>query len=103
MQWFIAKCWLRTPLALAFACLVLDVYATSAHGETGSGDHADAESISFLKQIRPVLADKCFACHGPDDSSREGGFRFDKRESATSEADSGEHPIVPGDPDSSEM
>ncbi|MEM8866434.1 MAG: PSD1 and planctomycete cytochrome C domain-containing protein, partial [Planctomycetota bacterium] len=47
--------------------------------------------------------DKCFACHGPDDSSREGGFRFDKRESATSEADSGEHPIVPGDPDSSEM
>ena len=43
-----------------------------------------AESpIDFARDVRPILADKCFACHGPDDKHRLGGFRLDLREGAT--------------------
>lgn len=62
-----------------------------------------AEEISFNRDIRPILADKCFACHGPEEASREGGFRFDKQESAFGKGDSGAHPIVPGEPAKSEL
>lgn len=61
------------------------------------------ESIDFSQDIRPLFSDKCFACHGPSEDSREGGFRLDVKDSAFGEADSGERPIVAGDPDSSEL
>jgi hypothetical protein len=62
-----------------------------------------AERVDFNRQIRPILSDKCFACHGPDEQRREGGVRLDVKESALGEADSGERPVVPGDVDSSEL
>ncbi|MBA3480395.1 MAG: DUF1549 domain-containing protein, partial [Pirellulales bacterium] len=61
------------------------------------------DAISFDRDVRPILSDNCFACHGPEEASREGGFRLDVKESAFGEADSGSHPIVPGDVDSSEL
>lgn len=61
------------------------------------------DEIDFNRDIRPILSDKCFACHGPDEQHREGGFRFDQQESAFGEGESGEHPIVPGDPEKSEL
>lgn len=63
-----------------------------------------AESeIDFDRDIRPILSDNCFACHGPDEAHREGGFRLDRKESAFSTADSGESVIVPGKPEASEL
>ncbi|WDI41060.1 DUF1553 domain-containing protein [Bremerella sp. P1] len=62
-----------------------------------------ADEIDFNRDIRPILSDRCLACHGPDANHREGGFRLDQRESAVGVADSGERPIVAGDPDSSEL
>lgn len=62
-----------------------------------------AERVDFNRQIRPILSDKCFACHGPDEQRREGGVRLDVKESALGEADSGERPIVPGEVESSEL
>ncbi len=64
---------------------------------------AAEKSIDFNRQIRPLLSDKCYACHGPNEAAREGGFRLDKKDSALGEADSGAHPIVPGDPAASEV
>lgn len=61
------------------------------------------EPIDFNRQIRPILSDRCFHCHGPDDDHREAGFRLDDRQSATTEADSGELPIMPGNSAESEL
>ena len=59
--------------------------------------------VDFNRQIRPLLSDRCFACHGPDAADRQGGFRLDQADGALSEAHSGRLPIVPGDRDASEV
>ncbi len=55
--------------------------------------------IDFAKEVQPILAKRCYACHGPDKA--EGGLRFVDKESAYAEAESGEFAIVPGDVDAS--
>ncbi len=62
-----------------------------------------AEPLSYNRDVRPILSDNCFACHGPDQSHQEGGLRLDIREVAVEPSDSGEIAIVPGEPDASEM
>ncbi len=62
--------------------------------------HAEAD---FLRDVRPILAQNCFKCHGPDDKTREGGLRLDLREAALAPADSGQAAIVPGQADKSEL
>ena len=57
----------------------------------------------FAREIRPILSDNCFACHGPDDKSRKGKLRFDVHEEALKPAKSGERAIIPGEPDQSEL
>ncbi len=60
-----------------------------------------AQEVSFATDIQPLLARKCYACHGPD--VQEGGLRFDDRATLIAEADSGEIPLVPHDIDASEI
>ncbi|MBX3435896.1 MAG: PSD1 domain-containing protein [Planctomycetaceae bacterium] len=60
-------------------------------------------SIEFNRDIRPLLASHCLACHGRDAADRQSGARFDVRDAALAPADSGQRPIVPGDPDASEL
>src|ERR1700739_1805053 len=62
-----------------------------------------AGSISFNRDIRPIMSDTCFRCHGPDKSSRMAGMRLDLREKATKPLANGRTPIVPGDPSKSEI
>lgn len=73
---------------LLFLCL-----AIPANGE---------EAIDFSRDIRPLLSDNCFACHGFDEGSREAGLRLDTREGAVADL-GGYAAIVPGDPDASEL
>jgi hypothetical protein len=60
------------------------------------------EQVSFDRDIRPIMSDTCFRCHGPDVSSRMANMRLDLREEALKPKKNGT-PIVPGDPEQSEI
>src|SRR3954470_5002572 len=57
--------------------------------------------VRFNRDIRPIMAETCFRCHGPDKSGRMAGMRLDLRDEALKPTRSGIVPIVPGDPDHS--
>jgi hypothetical protein len=57
--------------------------------------------VRFNRDIRPIMAETCFRCHGPDKSSRMAGMRLDLPDEALRPTRSGAVPIVPGDPEKS--
>jgi len=61
------------------------------------------EPLRFNRDIRPILSDKCFACHGPDAANRKTKLRFDIESGAKIELGKGRYAIVPGNPAKSEM
>lgn len=61
------------------------------------------DKIDYNRDIRPILAGKCFACHGADPKAIRAGLRLDDRTSATSALESGKHAIVVGSPAKSEL
>jgi hypothetical protein len=78
-----------TPAAMV-GCIVVSVAAVSS-----------AESVDFSRDIQPLLAKRCFSCHGPD--THEGGLRLDQQAGATAALDSGSRAIVAGKSAESEI
>ncbi len=62
-----------------------------------------AARLSFNRDIRPILSENCFACHGPDHARREAGLRLDRFDDATRELDSGARAIAPDAIEASEL
>ncbi|HEV2444415.1 MAG TPA: DUF1549 domain-containing protein, partial [Candidatus Sulfopaludibacter sp.] len=62
---------------------------------------AASAEVRFNRDIRPIMADTCFRCHGPDKGSRMAAMRLDIREEALQPLRDGSIPIVPGDPEKS--
>jgi hypothetical protein len=62
-----------------------------------------ASGVGFNRDVRPILSEHCFACHGPDAKARKANLRLDVREEALKPAKSGAVPIVPGDVFKSEL
>src|SRR5262245_1523537 len=67
------------------------------------GVPSEAAKVDFNRDIRPVMSDTCFRCHGFDAKARKARLRLDLREEALKPAKSGEIPIVPGHPEKSEV
>lgn len=75
--------------------------AYMANGKKGMG----SKEVSYNKDIRPILSDKCFSCHGPDANKVKAGLRLDlpSRAYAELEKSKGHYAIVPGFPEKSEL
>jgi hypothetical protein len=69
----------------------------------GAARGAETSPLRFARDVQPILAKNCFACHGPDDAHREADLRLDTAAGATRELPSGERAVVPGRPDESEL
>jgi hypothetical protein len=80
---------------MSFRFLILTSFAASIPLNAFAAD----SKIDFNRDIRPILSDNCYVCHGPDEAHREGGFRLDRKDSAFGKSDSDEVVIVPGKPE----
>jgi hypothetical protein len=78
--------------------LVLSAFVTFVLGSA-----AAAAPLDYSRDVRPILSQHCFKCHGPDDNARKAGLRLDGRAGALARSKSGEVPVVPGKPDLSEL
>ena len=80
--------WVRLPIAMLTLCL-------GSLGGAWLPARQDVP-IDFQQQIQPILSDRCYHCHGPDEQSRQADLRLDLREGAL-------HVLAPGDLASSEL
>ena len=62
-----------------------------------------AEPVQYNRDVLPILAEHCFACHGFDKGNRKAGLRLDSAAGATAKVASGVQAIVPGQPEASEL
>jgi hypothetical protein len=84
---------------LLSACAVLVLLATSA----GAVEKDLPATIEYNRDVRPILSDACWQCHGPDAARRKAGLRLDTEAGARAELGGGTHAVVPGDPGRSEL
>lgn len=91
-------------LVVSIGLFVLSFQSCSRENSGESRESAIPDQVSYNFDIRPILSDKCFACHGPDANKREAGLRLDVAESAYQalKENPGAHAIVAGKPDLSQ-
>ena len=67
------------------------------------GRASESDAVLFNRDIRPILSDRCYTCHGPDKANRKSNMHFDTEEGAFTPLNMGGFAIVRGDPSKSVM
>jgi hypothetical protein len=91
---------LRLAIALALVALVIIIARVS---ESAWAQSSSPLRIDFNRDIRPILSDKCWACHGPDAANKKIRLRLDSEAAALADLGRGRRAIAPRHPELSEM
>src|SRR6185369_2960796 len=90
-------------LGVLVFCMAASTGGSNSAWAAGKPPVASAAKVDFNQEIRPILSENCFKCHGPDGNERKARLRFDIRDEALKPAKSGERAIVPGAPEKSQL
>ena len=82
---------MKTPKPILRILAALTICTVSASVQA-------SDNVDFDRQIRPILSEHCYACHGPDHRQRRGGLRLDQQQATRQQLPSGRLAIVPGNP-----
>src|SRR5258708_3871884 len=91
------------PVASLKSLVVLAVIAAATSSSGGDDTPAPPRKLDFTREIRPILANHCWSCHGPDEKQRKAGLRLDVEDASRAKLESGFAAIVPGKSGESEL
>ena len=92
--------------AIAVLCALLVLFlAGKLYVERGNPGYqvSSRGKVDYNFHVKPILTDRCYECHGPDENARKADLRLDLEEGAFGDLGGGHYPIVAGKPEESEL